>query len=1259
MSKITARDCFKNVSLFCAVRAKRFACIFSFFFFLAGTAEGYTQSSRLLLAWDLPVSSTSTSVGSGSNDPAVLFNNITLGGNGTGGSGTAGLTPSGSSSTGWGGTSWTASGTDPIANGTVNNDYIAFRVTASASDRVTITGVSRLVIQVSSSGPKYWSLLYSSVNTDLAFTSPERNFGPFEVTIPVSSSANTDITTALSAAIGALPIVLEPTTIGYFRLVGYGGSNAAGSGRIVSSNTGVITPDFGIMGTSVVSYVPESLVWNGSSGAAWNSGVTTDLFWLNGSTSTYFNNGDSATFNGDASVSVASTGVTTPLMTNNPVAGETQTFTGSPINCQLLLTKSGSGTLVFTPAPDVDQNIYEINQTGGTIRISQSAADSNNNVLGGPRWTMASNTVFDMGNSSYEIIRQLTGFGTIQMTNVIANTNANNTNAFVANNEIHLRNTSNSVFGGSFQGVGQLTIDNGTITFTGTNTYSGGTWMSNAATLRLSSQASLPVQTQKSIGALGLDGNPYYTNGVFEVVDLRLSRADSTGVMGTLELDDTLVTSLILSNSIGSTRTADKFRVSAGTNNSYTLQLNGPINLMGNLAGYNASDTPGYVILRGTNQIQELNSGVILERGGRILVDGPHCLYQNKDFGTWAPISFLDTSGYARFGLAPEVVSQITLSNEIYAITNSTTANRHAAILLSTNSINGAPQVLRLAGIISGVGGLRLASPGTGDMGHLYLSAGNRYEGGTRIGTGKLFVPSADALGNAYSLKPASIAFIRFETRSDSYLVPTDNIDFPESHSIAITDDAMANIDTGTNNVVLQGFITNSSSTNLVGGSLRKVGAGKLILSGTNYYTGPTRITEGVLEIVRPASLPANGPVQFGSLGSLKLSGAGSYGVGNISPVVITNSTGPTNTETMNGVLNLATSGVNVTVSQLSMWPNGSRLTVANLTNGTVTLPTAINNTPTQLTMIKSAENPTYVASVASNGLLSFAPAVSRLTPTITVTPGSYTYTGSIQGPGVNEVNKGGSTGGVTLSYAGTGSTSYGSSSTPPTSAGTYKVTATVAADSTYYEASSVPTAFTIAKATPAVSEAPTASAVTVGALLSSSTLSGGTASVGGTYAWTDSTAVVNATASYPVTFTPTDGANYNTASSAASVTANPAGTTFGSWSGNAVVTQDLVSRYAFGAADKNSAPQNLSSSITSTTLSVTAVVRTDDTHLVITPKSVNSLSGTWSATEPVISVVNAADQTGLGTGLVRKTFSVERGIASNRFLKLEAVYTP
>jgi hypothetical protein len=145
------------------------------------------------------------------------------------------------------------------------------------------------------------------------------------------------------------------------------------------------------------------------------------------------------------------------------------------------------------------------------------------------------------------------------------------------------------------------------------------------------------------------------------------------------------------------------------------------------------------------------------------------------------------------------------------------------------------------------------------------------------------------------------------------------------------------------------------------------------------------------------------------------------------------------------------------------------------------------------------------------------------------------------------------------------------------------------------------------------------------------------------------------------ITATQTGDGNYEAAMPVnVSLTVNEfTGTTFASWSGNAAVTSDLVSRYAFGAANKTSGPEKITSNITSTTLSLTAVVRTDDSKLVITPKSVSSLSGTWSATDPVISVANAADQTGLETGLMRKVYSVERGIDSKRFLKLEAVYTP
>ena len=89
---------------------------------------------------------------------------------------------------------------------------------------------------------------------------------------------------------------------------------------------------------------------------------------------------------------------------------------------------------------------------------------------------------------------------------------------------------------------------------------------------------------------------------------------------------------------------------------------------------------------------------------------------------------------------------------------------------------------------------------------------------------------------------------------------------------------------------------------------------------------------------------------------------------------------------------------------------------------------------------------------------------INKATPTITVTPGTYTYTGSAQGPGVTETNTGGSTSVPTFLYIGTSGTSYPSNSTKPTKAGSYQVTASVVTDANYLTASSVATSFTINK---------------------------------------------------------------------------------------------------------------------------------------------------------------------------------------------------
>jgi hypothetical protein len=98
-------------------------------------------------------------------------------------------------------------------------------------------------------------------------------------------------------------------------------------------------------------------------------------------------------------------------------------------------------------------------------------------------------------------------------------------------------------------------------------------------------------------------------------------------------------------------------------------------------------------------------------------------------------------------------------------------------------------------------------------------------------------------------------------------------------------------------------------------------------------------------------------------------------------------------------------------------------------------------------------------------------------------------------------------------------------------------------------------------------------------------------------------------------------------------------------------------------AASSGTTPETwigeMTSALTSTQFSLTAVVRTDNPRLVITAETASDLSGPWSSSSPVISVSNAADQSGLEAGFVRKVYTVYRGTDRARFIRLKTVYTP
>ncbi|NBT90326.1 MAG: hypothetical protein EBT50_05765 [Verrucomicrobia bacterium] len=129
----------------------------------------------------------------------------------------------------------------------------------------------------------------------------------------------------------------------------------------------------------------------------------------------------------------------------------------------------------------------------------------------------------------------------------------------------------------------------------------------------------------------------------------------------------------------------------------------------------------------------------------------------------------------------------------------------------------------------------------------------------------------------------------------------------------------------------------------------------------------------------------------------------------------------------------------------------------------------------------------------------------------------------------------------------------YNGSTNAPTDAGTYVVTAEVVDTNSYYNAPTSGT-FVVAKATPTITTNPTASPIFLGQALSSSTLSGGSATgVGGvpltgSFAFTLPSSVPSrGTPSVSVTFTPTD-TNYFTTTANIQVTVLSLGTPWDAW---------------------------------------------------------------------------------------------------------------
>lgn len=245
----------------------------------------------------------------------------------------------------------------------------------------------------------------------------------------------------------------------------------------------------------------------------------------------------------------------------------------------------------------------------------------------------------------------------------------------------------------------------------------------------------------------------------------------------------------------------------------------------------------------------------------------------------------------------------------------------------------------------------------------------------------------------------------------------------------------------GNSDYNLNGIVSNSGTFS--GGIVMK-SSGTMTLSANNTYNDATSVENGTLVVAATGSLPATASVSVSSGAKLKFNQS-SVGISVGAMTVAGNLEQNLITITSSGAVDLTGSSLKVNGA-----PSASSYT---LVTGS-----SLTGTPTLSSAI-----PNYKLSNSINSLY----LVAKATPVVVVTPGTYTYSGSTQGPSTGQVSTGGSTGAIGLSYSGTTSSgaTYGPSATPPTVPGSYTVTTTTAEDATYASTSTA-TGFMIGKAT-------------------------------------------------------------------------------------------------------------------------------------------------------------------------------------------------
>jgi len=123
-------------------------------------------------------------------------------------------------------------------------------------------------------------------------------------------------------------------------------------------------------------------------------------------------------------------------------------------------------------------------------------------------------------------------------------------------------------------------------------------------------------------------------------------------------------------------------------------------------------------------------------------------------------------------------------------------------------------------------------------------------------------------------------------------------------------------------------------------------------------------------------------------------------------------------------------------------------------------------------------------------------------------------------------------------------------------------------------------------------------------------------------------------------------------------VAAVPSGSTFAGWSGGATLDAANLGKYGIGGATNiSAASEKPVATVDGTTLSLSAIVRTNDTNLTVVGEAGGSLTN-WSTSG--VSVTASTNTNGVPDGCQRQVFSVDRtNNPTKQFLRLKATLAP